>query len=262
MVIYVSAPMRSGTTLLGQAIASSPDAVFVGEVRATLADIHRYSSCDCGATARECRVWGPVYERAARLPTGATKGSYSLRAAPRLLMAFARPSLLSRTDMEIVDILRSLHQSVSRGTKRRLIVDSSKSPTTVLLWRHAGVPVHLVQCVRSPREVSAAQAAPEAVTGVLSVPRRLSLAAWVAYNLSALFVAPLCASFNLVRFRRMLANPAVPLRRVWASSDVSAGQSVEGSSRAFRFTESHVLAANPRRSQSGVVTFRAADGKN
>ena len=62
-VIYISGTGRSGSTLVGNAVGSFPDALSVGEVklgfRRGLVD---GGFCGCRELVRECPVWVPALE--------------------------------------------------------------------------------------------------------------------------------------------------------------------------------------------------------
>lgn len=246
-VVYVSGAMRSGTTLVGQVLASSPDTVLVGEMRSGVIDPHLHEHCDCGQARPRCPFWsGPD---AVVPPADVARAASAMTALPALLASVVAGRPLTAPIRAMVDYLAAcLAQEPDR-----VLVDTSKTPTLVPLWRLAGAQVHLVLAVRHPWHVAQAQARPTAVTGVPQRPVPLSLAVWAAYQLGTLVVLPVTASRTVARFRRFLADPVALARRVWTRAGLTAGTALPDGS--WSFEPSHVLAGNPRRAK-GTVAVR------
>lgn len=145
-VVYVAGTMRSGTTVLGQALAAEPDLLLLGEVRPVLLDLREPGGgrCDCGAPEAECPFWS----RFASHPSirTATLTAWGTRALPRLLRAVltGRPA---GPDVEVV--VARLRELVAAAGERT-VVDTSKSASGILLWRLAGQRVQIAHCLRSP----------------------------------------------------------------------------------------------------------------
>ncbi|MDQ3324746.1 MAG: sulfotransferase, partial [Actinomycetota bacterium] len=64
-IVYVGGWMRSGTTLLCQALGSSPGALALGEVSGVWRAAELGRSCSCGQSITECAVWGAALDSVA-----------------------------------------------------------------------------------------------------------------------------------------------------------------------------------------------------
>lgn len=249
-VVYVAGAMRSGTTLIGQVVASSPDALLVGEVRSVIIDPHLHEHCDCGHPRPDCPYWS--VPDAIQPSAAVARTATSMKAIPVLLASLVAGRPLTPAVGEVVDYLRAALDHAGELT----LVDTSKTPTLVLLWRLAGARVHLVAAIRRPLDVARAQARPTEQTGVPQRPVPLSLAVWAAYQFGTLVTLPFTATRTVVPFRRFLANPVTAARRIWSAADLRPG--TPDAFGAFSFDPSHVLAGNPRRARGSVVVRSAA----
>jgi hypothetical protein len=247
-VVYVAGTMRSGTTALGQAVAASPDAVLLGEVRPVLLDLREPGAltCGCGRTEAECAFWSHVE----RLPSVREQAvvAFGTRGLPALLAATLRLRRPSPEVVTVVERLRVLGELVGDHA----IVDTSKTAAGILLWHLAGHRVHVAHCLRTPREVIAKQAAPTDRSGLPQSTRTTSAVVWVVHNLLAwaLQVLPGCDRVP-VHYRRLCADPTGVVAQVWAAAGIRPG-AVDDRGR-FAGVHSHLLVGNPRRDRSGVV---------
>ena len=251
-VVYVAGAQRSGTTMAGQMLAASPDLLLAGEVRPSAAEPARHGDCDCGLTRDTCPFWSEAY---AGLRTdevsAATRTAYSLTAVPRILLALALRRRLPRDVGLTVDFLR--HLKSAAGTHG--LVDTSKTPVGMLLWRLAGERVHVVHCLRSPAKVAERQAQPSTVSGLRQVSHLRTYAVWSLYNgLCLLWGRAAAASYTSVWFGTLCRRPRSVADRVWAAVGVAPGA---GSGSTFDYDSSHVLAGNPRRSRDHRLTITA-----
>lgn len=251
-VIYVTGAMRSGTTITGQMLAESTSTVLVGEVRPVLMEPERHAHCDCGRPREQCPFWTVVD---AAVPDGfddyAASRAMSLSALPRLLAYLVFRVRLPRPIEQAIAFLRA----VARAAGGRTVIDTTKAPTGILLWRLAGQDVHLVQCWRSPRRVAIAQARPTSESGLIQEPKSRSYAVWSAYNLVSALLRPAARSYSPIRYDRLLRAPRTYAERIWRRSGTAVPDPGGGAS--FTWAESHVLAGNPRRAKTGSVTIAA-----
>ncbi len=196
-VVYVAGAMRSGTTILGQLIASSDDTILVGEVRPLLAEPERHEECDCGRQRSACPFWTQVYEGidVAELAK-ATGRAYSLRTIPR-----AAAALMFRRPLP-PDVLRTVAflRAIRRAAGERVVIDTSKTPMGILFWALAGEPVHIAQCVRSVVAVARAQHRPRAEIGHAPESIAKSVGMWACYNALTLLARPFTRSHRLISF--------------------------------------------------------------
>lgn len=252
-VAYVAGAMRSGTTITGQMLAESRSTILVGELRPVLDEPDRHAHCDCGQPRTTCPYWRAVD---AALPAGfdaaAAGRAFGLVFLARILLA----RLLRRSLPREVAHARDFQRAVVAAAGDRHVIDTSKTPTGILLWQVAGVPVDVVQCWRSPRRVAAAQARPSAETGVPREPKPKSYAVWLAYNGLVAVLRPLARTYSAVRYEQLRRVPRAIAEVVWRR--IGAQLPDGGGGNKFGYAESHVLAANPRRAKDGGVTISAA----
>ena len=214
-VIYVTGAMRSGTTITGQMLAESDSTILVGEVRPVLLEPERHSHCDCGRPRDRCPFWTKVD---AALPK-----EFDHAVASRALRLVAFPRLLAHIFLRVrlpdyvrqaVEFLRA----VAAAAGDRIVVDTTKGPSGILLWRLAGQDVHLVHCWRSPRKVAIAQARPSSESGLVQVPKPRSYAEWAAYNGITVLLRPAARSYQPIRYGRLLREPRSYAEQVWRRS--------------------------------------------
>ncbi|WP_045363682.1 sulfotransferase family protein [Methyloceanibacter caenitepidi] len=130
-LVYVAGYGRSGSTLVGRLIASTGQALDVGEVAmAPLFLSKPKSRCSCGARLTACPVWGAVPEELRQLP----------------------PRPANRHDHA------ALLRAILEVSTQQTIVDSSKTAALLafrphFLSRTLPVKLYLVHLVRDPRAV-------------------------------------------------------------------------------------------------------------
>ena len=241
--------MRSGSTVLGQMLAASPSTVLLGEIRPVLTMPERHAHCDSGHQRDSCPFWHEVFQRVPRVPTPAEAASgYRLTQLPRLAVCRALRRPLPADVRAVVDFLRVVAE-VADG---RVVIDVSKTPTGIVLWRLAGADVHVVHCLRSARAVADAQARPTSETQLPEVPRMKSYLVWLAYNVVAVVLRPTVSSYTAARFRSLCRAPRALASRVWGRAGASIPDASDGAR--FSFDVSHMMAGNPRRSRGNSVT--------
>ena len=251
VTIYVAGTMRSGTTIAGQLLASSPSTVLVGEVKPVLLEPERHEECDCGRPRAECPFWTQVYAGADPAALVREIGSaWSLSTFPRVLLALARRKPLPSDVGRVVTFLQAIRAAAGPST----VIDTSKTPVGILLWRLAGERVDVAHCVRGVLEVARAQARPAAQSGVPQEPVLKSIAVWAVYNALIVALRPLAASYRLITFGRLRRSPRRTADAVWSAAGVQPGR---GAGPTFDYEQSHVLAGNPRREKGHSVTITA-----
>jgi hypothetical protein len=140
---------------MAQMLASAPNALLLGEMRPVLADPAGHRACDCGVDADSCSFWSQTspWRRESADP-------YSFKALARTLATVLRSRRQPDRGLPAVSLL----QRMESADKDRLLVDSSKTPMGILLWRLAGVRPPVVHVVRDPRVVAEKQRQPPNVS--------------------------------------------------------------------------------------------------
>jgi sulfotransferase family protein len=165
-VVYVLAPARSGTGILGRTLTTIDGVVFSGELRRLWSrGLRPGRTCACGRPHLECPVWSRLLlpGRTYTEPTLEAIGAIQRRAAPEELGWWAAVRRLRTTSApppdgdagRYVRAYEDLLTDVARATGAEVIVDSSKSAAdAALLVTAPGLDTYVVEIVRDPRGVA------------------------------------------------------------------------------------------------------------
>lgn len=162
-VLYIGGLGRSGSTLLDCILGQLPGFFSAGEVRDLWQrGLRENRLCGCGSTFRQCAFWKAVAERAfggwdrvdldrmQRLSRRVDRHS----TWPFTLVPSIWPSF-RRSLEEYTDVLARLYRAIQDVAKTRVIIDSSKAPSTAFLLRRIrGVDLRAVHLVRDSRGVA------------------------------------------------------------------------------------------------------------
>jgi hypothetical protein len=270
-ILVINGAGHSGSTLVDCVLGSYPGVVAVGEIRR----IWRYGAvdnrrCACGQRFLACPFWTEVGREA----FGGWDRQFArdqLRTQERLLTGRALLRLRSgRLRSEQGEALaqfaasrRALVEAVGKVANAQLIVDSSKSgPYGAALARVPGLDVRGLHLTRDSRGF-AYSAIRRRRGGSLRFPgigarglARLS-AWWAVRNLGA--EAAWAGSRRAMRYRyeAFAADPGTAAARLLGFAGVPIRP--EPGRTAFPLADTHSLAGNPLRFESGELTVRLDD---
>jgi hypothetical protein len=264
-VAFVGGMGRSGSTLLEQALAATPDVCALGEVvhlwrRGVLTD----ELCSCGRPFSQCPFWGAVGDRAF--------GGWRRADAERMIELHDRvdrmrflPSLLagdrSRRAADVRtygEAFARIYAAAAEVSGASLVVDSSKhASTAAVLRRTADVDLKIVHVVRDSRGVAYSwttwKVRPEAVAGSEQPYMHRyrpweSAVLWDAHNLGFAALARLGVPTLRVHYEDLLTAPADRLRQLFEFLGLDAAD-VDGivSESTMTLSESHQVSGNPVR---------------
>jgi hypothetical protein len=162
-VLYIGGLGRSGSTLLDCVVGQLPGFFSAGEIR-DLWDtgLRENRLCGCGRPFRECEVWSAVgrdafggwhrvdVDRAIGLARTVDRHSrWPLLVRPQVWPAF-------RADLrEYDEMLSRLYRAIRSVVGARVIVDSSKAPSTAFVLRTiADLDLRVVHLIRDSRGVA------------------------------------------------------------------------------------------------------------
>ncbi|HEY7401605.1 MAG TPA: sulfotransferase [Actinomycetota bacterium] len=161
-ILYVAGWGRSGSTLLDRMLGQVPDVFSAGELR----DIWRRGVledrlCGCGERFSACPVWSEVgrrafggWDRVDVVELQRLRDRLDRPWAPPLVIGSRLVPGLDRDLSRYVDALDRLYFAIRETTGARLIVDSSKIPTYLLLLRQLpDADLRVVHLVRDSRGV-------------------------------------------------------------------------------------------------------------
>ena len=229
---------HSGSTLLGDVLASAPGVVHAGE----LAMLFRLWArgvdvCSCGARNDACSVWGPAVQDAlARHDT---------------TIDVVATALVDPPAPWLVPLVRDVTAAAGAGT----VIDSSNWPWFGRLLGDAFDDVAYVHLVRDPRAAVHSRlrkgrtrklAGRSAARQLVSIAR--DARRWVAWNADAASLAAR-APLSTVRYEDLVADPAPTLARVTSELGLPA-PAVDG--RRVERARQHVVWGN-RRARAGAV---------
>ena len=162
-VLYIGGLGRSGSTLLDRMLGQLPGFFSAGEIRDLWQrGLRENALCGCGTPFRDCEVWQRVGKEAfggwdrvdldqvQSLARSVDRhGLFPLLMAPRAWPPFKRK--LDRYAAVLAPLYRAIHE-VEMG---RIIIDSSKAPSTAFILRQVpGLDLRLIHLVRDSRGVA------------------------------------------------------------------------------------------------------------
>lgn len=270
-VAFIGGHGRSGSTLLCRLLEGLDDVCSVGELR-NLWDhgVLRDRPCACGQPFSQCAFWqgvgqeafGGWDEQVARRALRLRRRVDRVRSVPRLMSRRSGSAFAAEAD-EYAALLASVYAAAARVSGARVVVDSSKLPSTGFLMRRSpALEPRVVHLVRDSRGVafSWSKVVHRADTGgdmARSRPSRTALR-WELFNVLTDQLARQGLPRLLVRYEDLVGSPASQLRRIAdflglapeaSELDFVAGDLVE-------LPVDHSVWGNPVRSTSGPQRLR------
>lgn len=255
---------RSGSTIFAQVLGALDGFFCAGEVRFLWDPVLRNdSACGCGELVSRCPVWSEVLARLAHVDRdqAARWQREVVREArlPRLL----RPRTPWPALAGYRQVMAEVYAAVRAVTGCRTVVDSSKRPSYALVVMGLpGVDVHVVHLVRDPR-ASAYSWRTRRYTGAAGtqVRRRGAVDAtlrWDLLNLGSEAVLHRAGTDRALqlRYEDFAAVPRQTVETVSALLGGPAADTAFQDERTVAVPESHALAGNPARYQTGTVVVR------
>ena len=273
-VLYIAGTGRSGSTLLAN-ILGQVDGIFnAGEVRYVWdRGMVENRLCGCGRRFGDCPVWSEILLEAfgdAPPDAGAMSSIQSrltrVRHVPTLVLgreAGKGPAY----DAYRADLAR-LYQAAARVTTSDVIVDSSKLPTYGrLLGAMPEIDLYVVQLVRDPRSAAGSWAASKEQPdrGVPGYMERLSplhsALLWDLWNsTSRSFLAAHSTRYLLLRYEDFVAEPLQSVKRIVELLGKGDAELPFLDSTTVKLGPNHMVAGNPDRLRTGMVTIKAGAG--
>jgi hypothetical protein len=266
LVVFLAGAGRSGSTLLGNAIAQMPRSVHVGELRFLLEDIAWHDrTCGCGQPLRACPMWRDVRSAAfgddvddVDLEMVARFSLSALRYRPRALLGLGRQARsqepIDQSAKQYADALRRLYLAVASVTDSTVIVDSSKIAMHVYLGsRFAGVRSHVVHLVRDVRAIAYSWRR-SSIDDVTFGPVRTS-GSWVVSNIAvgALQARLGESGYTLVRYEDFIRDPGSTLREIVDAIGFHGAPLPLVGDSTLRIGPNHTVAGNPSRFTNGDI---------
>lgn len=267
-LVLIAGAGRSGSTLLGDAIAQAAGGFHAGELRFVPRDVlARERVCGCGTRLADCETWRRVLALAFDGCTPAHIGELArfseegMRYRSAALFALIGQTRMRRPVGAIAEryaaALRRLYLAIAEVTGTATIVDSSKIAMHVqLAARFSGLGAHVVHLVRDPRAMAYSWRR-SSIDGVTFNPARASLS-WTASNLAAgAFDRPGPEpGYTLVRYEDFARSPRDTLLRLAGRLGLPESRLPLIDERTLELEPNHTVAGNPGRFRSGRVAMR------
>lgn len=267
-VVFVAGSGRSGTTLLGDLLATHPEVLHVGELHYLWErSILEHRLCGCGQTVSDCRVWSQVVAICGP-DTSRHRWAQEILLLQRRQFR-TRHSLRSIPDSDhpYVAAVGCCIRAASEKTGRSIIVDTSKRSSHLLALVAAGLDVRVVNLVRDPAAVAFSWQRPkpeftatgEVVTMASKGPVRSTLE-WVAgYALPYIVSRRAKLLFSRISYEALSAAPGRVIDEALSAlglppMNYQAALAMEGVSR--NRSGFHAVAGNPGRFDSGRLEVR------
>lgn len=267
VVIYIAGAGRSGSTILDRALGAIEGVESFNEMHVILKpDYVDRQLCSCGKERDECPFWKSVFGTLSKTYDidRMTHLSHKFESSGAFLkMMFGLYRGQDRQDLkDYGEFNHDLCQVLAKESGARVIVDSSKIPTRVIMLRkYAGLQVRVVHLVRHPRGVAASwlrsKQDPSLPDGTMTrYPLGRTVIVWAVKQVASealRFWAP----YKRLRYQDFAKNPRreVEILRDWVPE-------LRGKATGFQtdFTVDlppfHSLSGNPDRFSSGPTDIR------
>jgi hypothetical protein len=273
-VAYIGGLGRSGSTLLDRILGQLPGFFSVGEARDLWQrGLRENRLCGCGAPFRECPFWTDVGSAAFggwnSLDLDEVQGLAGMvdrhAAIPFLILPAIRPHFRRRL-VSYTALLSRLFGAIHEVGQTRVIIDSSKAPSTAFVMRKVpDLDLRAVHLIRDSRGVAYSwtkQVLRPDVTGPVEymhryAPARMG-ARWVIRNMQMEVLGRLSVPRVLVRYERLVESPREQIVRVLESL----GENADPGDLSFitdgvvELGLNHTVMGNPMRMQTGPLALR------
>ncbi len=276
-IIYIIGWLRSGSTLLGSTLAGHPEIVHIGESVNLWTSWERGSPCACGAPISQCLFWNEVLSAVCE-DCGQEDVSSIVEEAEALRKHFARlrnfpltwfkyrksyPYALGMQRFE--EIMCSVYRHSSRVGKAAWVVDSSKTPATVVPVLRNYPAARLIHLVRDPVQVAMSERKQGNWSGVAEEdmpPVRSPVQSalwWTLINRSARHITRAIPSNQvlILKYEELVADLPSTWYQIASWLDIDASLGPIDNSKIVVNNE-HSAAGNPCRFQQGEVAIKIA----
>jgi len=273
-VLLIAGTGRTGSTLVGNLLGSTPGAVSIGEVRHIwIRGVEQNWACGCGKPFHACPFWGEVLNQAfggtANLDIDRLRMSerrlLRLRASPGALRWIRRPELLRAEHGYYMDTLEGLYRAIAAVSGAEVIVDSSKTPSyAALVSTLTPVDLRVLHLVRDPRAAAHSWLNPKpspdrSTSGAMDrIGAAKSAVLWAWWNglSDRLWAARSDIPAMRVRYETLTAAPEAILQSVRDRLiPETAGRPLAVVGDTAELSMAHTVSGNPDRMRTGAVTI-------
>ncbi|MGH8958614.1 MAG: sulfotransferase [Acidimicrobiia bacterium] len=274
-ILFVAGTGRTGSTLVGNLLATTPGVLSIGEVRHiwTRGVVENWA-CGCGQRFADCPFWTAVLREAfggaqhLDLPSllASERRLLRFRAGRRVLRSVRRPTRLQQEFAYYLATLERLYGVIAAVSGAEAIVDTSKTPSYAALLSLLDVAdLRILHLIRDPRAAAYSWLNPKPSPdrrGAGEMDRinpAKSALLWSWWNAIAegLAAARPEVPVTRVRYEALSRDPETTLRTIRRQLlPELAEKSMAVTGHIGRLPISHTLSGNPDRMQSGSVEIR------
>lgn len=265
-VLFLTGWLRSGTTVLGNALGSSPRIEHIGELH-YLWDRNHPSNGECGCSKplTICPVWGRVLTDAQkrgidRYTVNATRlAHWRMRKLPQRLWELRH----AEVPRQYPDLLGDIYHDVALHADVDLVVDSTKLPGDAFAAAMArDTDTYFLHVVRDPRasSYSSLRKKRHGKLGNGPLMRKhgpvSNSARWLAFNSAADLVIRRAAEagrFRELRYEDLVRDPHRTLRILCDWIQISSDSLPLVGDRGIELTTTHTVMGNPNRFRTGTL---------
>lgn len=275
-VLFVAGTGRTGSTLVGNILASTPGAVSVGEVRHIWTrGLRQNWLCGCGEHFASCPFWTSVLREGFGQPHGldlarlqtSERQLLRLRTGIRALGWVHEPETIRGKHGYYFDAVERLYAAIAKISESDAIVDSSKTPTYgAVLAVLKSVDLRVLHLVRDPRAAAYSwvnpKPSPDRGPGLemdrIGVAKSAFLWTWWNGVSDFLWTARPDIPIVRLRYETFTQYPESSVRSLRDKLlPELAGRPLDLTDDTARLGVAHTVSGNPERMKTGSVTIRS-----
>ncbi len=271
-VIYIAGWGRSGTTLLDNIFGQLEGFFSVGEIRFIWErNFIGNLSCGCGKKFSECETWVQIINDAfgsaenvdVEFLNKMMRDYTSTRRTPLFFLNRGRMLSHDASDPYRLALIK-LYKSISRNTRSRVIIDSSKFPLYASVLKSIpDLDVYVVHILRDPRAVAYSWMHPKAVNNDLQgeemerISPLISAGLWMVWNVTLSFMKYMTPKrYHLIKYEDFVRSPSSSIKEILAFAGESEHVLPFLSEFSVQMKSNHTLSGNPNRFNNGVVEIK------
>lgn len=272
-ILYIAGAGRSGSTLLERILGQIDGAVAVGELRYLWQTDPTIALCGCGRVICECDYWRNVLLQAGVRPDPdefqamqtAQQQVDRVRYIPMMLAGARAGRGYRRRHADYTAVVRRLYEAIHAQTGARIIIDASKDMSTLyLLATMTGVNLRILHMVRDGRAVAYSWTKEKLRADVIAEDSPMdrysppwSAADYLYRNVMTESARGMAAGYWRLRYDDMVADLPGTISQAAAFMGLPQADLSFLSRDQVEFArESHAIAGNPMRFETGTITVR------
>jgi hypothetical protein len=274
-VLFIAGTGRTGSTLIGNLLATTPGVVGVGEVRHLWTrGLMENWRCGCGQVFDACPFWTEVVAEAfgdrdqidlAKL-RASERDLLRLRAGFRALAWIRHPRRMRAKHDYYITAVDRLYRAIAKVSKAEVIVDGSKTPTYgAVLSILDSIDLRVLHLLRDPRATAYSWVNPKpspdrgegATMDRMGAAKSAMLWTWWNGLTEALWMLRRDVPVARVKYERLTDDPEAILRSLRDKLlPELAGRSIAVKGHVAELSIAHTVSGNPDRMRTGAVTIK------